>query len=192
MIPPKFTLRSVEKNQNHRSRWKKDLLHGSFQGFWWNNQCSCRWSGWQTYCRTYIWRGIQVHSCNDRRYLLRKVDEDNNSAFQEGSFDEGASIPSNDCMVFDPKYKDGDNRLLFSSNHSDGLHLIDLTERTVKRLFQERDIAQCILSHSVLTETRCYLPMITVRTTPPGKYLLFSPSWKLSTNSSLQLWQDSI
>lgn len=67
--------------------------------------------------------------------LLRKVDEDNNSAFQEGSFDEGASIPSNDCMVFDPKYKDGDNRLLFSSNHSDGLHLIDLTERTVKRLF---------------------------------------------------------
>lgn len=45
--------------------------------------------------------------------LLRKVDEDNNSAFQEGSFDEGASIPSNDCMVFDPKYKDGDNRLLF-------------------------------------------------------------------------------
>ena len=37
--------------------------------------------------------------------LLRKVDEDNNSAFQEGSFDEGASIPSNDCMVFDPSTK---------------------------------------------------------------------------------------
>lgn len=67
--------------------------------------------------------------------LLRKVDENGNAAFQEGSFDEGASIPSNDCMIFDPKYKEGDNRLLFSSNHFDGLHLIDLTARTVKRLF---------------------------------------------------------
>ncbi|WP_275564380.1 IPT/TIG domain-containing protein [Bacteroides faecichinchillae] len=67
--------------------------------------------------------------------LLRKVDQDNNSAFQEGSFDEGASIPSNDCMVFDPKYKEGDDRLLFSSNFYDGIHLVNLTQRTVKRLF---------------------------------------------------------
>lgn len=67
--------------------------------------------------------------------LLRKVDENGNSAFQEGSFDEGASLPSNDFMVFDPKYKEGDNRLLFSSNYYDGMHLVDLTARTVKRLF---------------------------------------------------------
>lgn len=67
--------------------------------------------------------------------LLRKVDEDGNSAFQEGSFDEGASLPSNDCMIFDPQYKEGKNRLLFSSNYYDGLHVVDLTARTVKRLF---------------------------------------------------------
>lgn len=67
--------------------------------------------------------------------LLRRVDEDGTSPFQEGSFDEGASLPSNDCMVFDPQYKEGDNRLLFSANRYDGLHLVDLTARTVKRLF---------------------------------------------------------
>lgn len=67
--------------------------------------------------------------------LLRKVDENGNAAFQEGTFEGGASIPSNDCMVFDPQYEEGDNRLLFSSNRFDGLHLIDLTAQTVKRLF---------------------------------------------------------
>ena len=67
--------------------------------------------------------------------MLRRVDEDGNSPWQEGSFDEGASLPSNDCLVFDPKYKEGDDRLLFSANWVNGLHLVNLTQRTVKRLF---------------------------------------------------------
>ena len=104
--------------------------------------------------------------------LLRKVDEDNNSAFQEGSFDEGASIPSNDCMVFDPKYKDGDNRLLFSSNHFDGLHLIDLTERTVKRLFPRTGYSTMYsFTFSADGDTLLFTGQH-----HPGKFLLFSPS----------------
>ncbi len=67
--------------------------------------------------------------------LLRKVDENGNSAFQDGSFDAGASVPSNDCMIFDPHWQEGDNRLLFTSNHNDGMRVIDLTAREVRRLF---------------------------------------------------------
>lgn len=92
---------------------EKDLLHGSFQGFWWNNQCSCRWSDGKPIAEHTFEEEFKYTPATIVGTLLRKVDEDNNSAFQEGSFDEGASIPSNDCMVFDPKYKDGDNRLLF-------------------------------------------------------------------------------
>ena len=38
--------------------------------------------------------------------LLRVVDEYGNSGFTDGSFDDGASVPSNDWMVFDPKFKE--------------------------------------------------------------------------------------
>ena len=67
--------------------------------------------------------------------LLRRVDEDGNAAFQDGSFDENASVPSNDHMVFDPKYKPGDDQWLFSANYYDGLRILDLTNREVRRLF---------------------------------------------------------
>ena len=47
--------------------------------------------------------------------LLRVVDEYGNSGFTDGSFDDGASVPSNDWMVFDPKFKEiGGDRLLFT------------------------------------------------------------------------------
>lgn len=72
---------------------------------------------------------------------LRKVDENGNSAFQDGPFDEGGSVPSSDWLVFDPRWDpDSDdpqykNRLLFSSTQRDGIRMLDLTNRTVKTLF---------------------------------------------------------
>jgi len=68
--------------------------------------------------------------------LLRNVDENGNAGFTDGSFDEGASVPSNDWMVFDPKYAEtGGDRLLFSCNYYDGLRVLNLTQRTATRLF---------------------------------------------------------
>ena len=67
--------------------------------------------------------------------LLRRVDEDGNSPFQDGSFDEGASVPSNDHLMFDPKDQPGDDQWLFSANYYDGLRIIDITNREVRRLF---------------------------------------------------------
>lgn len=68
--------------------------------------------------------------------LLRKVDEQGNSGFSDGSFDGEASVPSNDWLVFDPKYKEtGGDRLLFSCNFYDGLRVLNLTKRTATRLF---------------------------------------------------------
>ena len=67
--------------------------------------------------------------------LLRKVDENNNSGFSDGSFDGEASIPSNDWLVFDPKPQKGSDKLLFSSNYNDGLRVMNLTQRTATRLF---------------------------------------------------------
>lgn len=67
--------------------------------------------------------------------LLRKVDENNESGFSDGSFDGEASVPSNDWLVFDPKPQNGGDKLLFSSNYYDGLRVLNLTQRTVTRLF---------------------------------------------------------
>lgn len=72
---------------------------------------------------------------------LRKVDENGQSAFQDGSFDEGASVPTSDWLVFDPRWDPNSedpqykNRMLFSSTQKDGVRVIDLTNRTVKTLF---------------------------------------------------------
>lgn len=71
--------------------------------------------------------------------VFRKVDEKNNATFAEGSFDgkfgEGGNISVADWLIFDPKYKEGDDRLLFSSNYYDGLYQFNLTKREIKRLF---------------------------------------------------------
>ena len=80
--------------------------------------------------------------------LLRVVDEYGNSGFTDGSFDDGASVPSNDWMVFDPKYAEtGGDRLLFTCNFYDGLRVLNLTQRTVSRLFA-RSQYSCMYSFS--------------------------------------------
>lgn len=74
--------------------------------------------------------------------LLRKVDESGNSAFQDGTFDGEGSVPSSDWLVFDPKYAEiGGDRLLFSSNFYDGLRVLNITQRTVTRLFARTQYA---------------------------------------------------
>ena len=71
--------------------------------------------------------------------VFRKVDEKGNSTFAEGSFDgkfgEGGNLVCSDWLIFDPKYKEGDDRLLFSSNYDQGLYQLNLTKRDIKRLF---------------------------------------------------------
>ena len=71
--------------------------------------------------------------------LLRKVDESGNSSFSYGSFDGEASAPTNDWLMFDPKYSEiGGDRLLFAANWHDGLRVLNLTQRTHTRLFPRR------------------------------------------------------
>ena len=71
--------------------------------------------------------------------VFRKVDEKGNATFAEGSFDgkfgEGGNLVCSDWLIFDPKYKEGDDRLLFSSNYDQGLYQLNLTKRDIKRLF---------------------------------------------------------
>ena len=71
--------------------------------------------------------------------VFRKVDEKGNATFAEGSFDgkfgEGGNLVCADWLIFDPKYKEGDDRLLFSSNYDQGLYQLNLTKRDIKRLF---------------------------------------------------------
>ena len=71
--------------------------------------------------------------------VFRKVDEKNNATFAEGSFDgkfgEGGNIGVADWLIFDPKYKEGDDRILYSSNYYDGLYQFNLTQREIKRVF---------------------------------------------------------
>ncbi len=67
--------------------------------------------------------------------LLRKVDENGKSGFSDGSFDGQASIPYSDWLVFDPKGQGSNDKLLFSSNYHDGIRVLNLTKRTVTRLF---------------------------------------------------------
>lgn len=71
--------------------------------------------------------------------VFRKVDEKGNATFAEGSFDgkfgEGGNLACADWLIFDPKYKEGDDRLLFSSNYDQGLYQLNLTKRDIKRLF---------------------------------------------------------
>ena len=76
--------------------------------------------------------------------LLRKVDEDGNSAFQDGSFDGEGSCPSNDWMVFDPKPSEDGDQILFSSNYYDGFRELNLTQRYVKRLFPRTQYAKMV------------------------------------------------
>lgn len=77
--------------------------------------------------------------------VFRKVDEKNNATFAEGSFDgkfgEGGNLVCSDWLIFDPKYKEGSDRLLFSSNYSDGLYQLNLTKRDIKRLFPRTQYA---------------------------------------------------
>ena len=67
------------------------------------------------------------------------MDEKGNATFAEGSFDgkfgEGGNLVCADWLIFDPKYKEGDDRLLFSSNYDQGLYQLNLTKRDIKRLF---------------------------------------------------------
>lgn len=73
--------------------------------------------------------------------IFRKVDEKGNATFAEGSFDgsygEGGNLTCSDWLIFDPKYDEssGEDRLLFSTNYSDGLYQLNMTQRTIKRLF---------------------------------------------------------
>lgn len=78
--------------------------------------------------------------------LFRNVDEKGNAGFQEGDYSK-ASLASSDCLLFDPKYKEGsgEDRLLFSSNYYDGIYQINLTQKNVKRLF-DRSQYKCLQS----------------------------------------------
>ena len=71
--------------------------------------------------------------------VFRKVDEKGNATFAEGSFDgkfgEGGNLVCSDWLIFDPKYKEGDDLLLFSSNYDQGLYQLNITKRDIKRLF---------------------------------------------------------
>lgn len=69
--------------------------------------------------------------------LIRNVDEDGVAGWTFGPF-ETASVPSNDWMMFDPKYDGTGDRLLFSSNWDNGFWSFNLTTEEVTRLFPKQ------------------------------------------------------
>ena len=66
--------------------------------------------------------------------LLRRVDDQGNSSFIMGSFDV-ASVPGNDWLVFDPKVKDGEDRILYSCDYYNGLRKCNRTKTEVPQPF---------------------------------------------------------
>ena len=69
--------------------------------------------------------------------LIRNVDEDGVAGWTFGPF-ETASVPSNDWMMFDPKYDGTGDRLLFASNWDNGFWSYNLTTEEVTRLFPKQ------------------------------------------------------
>lgn len=70
--------------------------------------------------------------------LVRNVDEKGNSVYSEGYYgvDGGTgSLACSDWLVFDPKWKEGDDRVLFSTNWTDGFWSINLDKKYIKRQF---------------------------------------------------------